>query len=1413
MLIEDILEFNKKKYFGGAVQANWFYDFDKVADIASSYVFHGPKYHGVSETENVNTAYKLYDTASYVLSLLKKADDMESNRFNMTIAGYGTGKSHLSVALAALLSGHNEDIRTTVIKSIFSVDRGIGEEIKEYSQKNLVLVLNGMKDVNLNSEFLSVTKKSLSLHGISPDVLSELTKQYKVAIDFTKRNFDSRKESFLNRLSEYGRSNITTLPEIIFLLDEANQDVFKAVNEVYNEITGYYISVDADIMAADILDLLVKKFCVEKNVFKNIYILFDEFGRYIEFAANKPHIAGDSALQQIFEEVQNADGHIIFDAFIQSDLNSYIRRVESSNSNITRYVGRYENSEKYYLSSNFETVLANLIERKEEEKFRGVVENNIDSVYAKYHRNIFTFLNLWAMPEIQNRNVWTKERMYFETIAKGCYPLHPITVWFLSNTSSWMQQRSTIAYTAELFEGIKKETISAKWLKYIYPIDLISTGLFNEMLNSEEKGFAQSQYCMAYQAVMVKYKDKYNENQIKILKAVLITNILKLKFSERDSCLFGIRMCSGLQEDDVSEALKGLENEFCVLNFDDNTHRFDINAEAHGKQEYNICISKKQLQLRNYDPIANIDEVLKLELGLLNPEPTSFGTDNNIISAEWKYEQRLTSIAEINESYCNSLLYHFNIAVDGELSRGIIIYAYCGKLMERDIEIVKRLIKKLELNKYPIIISLLIDKEEEWLFFLKRQAVYRSFTSIEKEMYAQFIENDSKSLGRRIVSDFRKLVSERNILTENGIQHPDMRMRQLCLSKFENVYTYAIPFSFDGFDKKASSAAKNSLLGLCRSMFSGNMCNKQAYQGIDPKEKNRIQAVLSTSTSTSWQVFDSKYSLCEPRNSKVKKVYNDVMDKITSDSQYILSAIFRNYRYPPYGMNNYSLFLFIVYVLSINYNKLHVFEGTLPLSKTDFIEKYLTSEKQMLENLFKLRISLRIQTNDEILCELISEIDNLIYVEGCKDLLTKLKQLSDNSEDFQNYKGKIAACEMKLNDGIKLCNRLYESLSKSEKVVASCQLKFNMFAIAAVLKNLIVPDVDTPIEEYSEFLFSATYCRRITSVTADANLLIDQNFSKYVSSIKFSYAESSEYKKKFVNVAKILIACGKKEYANILKERVSQVLQDVELQQKYASTLTEAQRFISATNASIDSLELKKCDAVGDELDGWLDTFNNALDMNSIIKSDYINKIAELKSKLNYKRQSLNDYINQVLSEISAPTITSTSLQQRINNVINLHPDESSMIILKNASQLLEEYHNIHLKVVATLDMHFIDECEAEYHSKWCGTVCDKFFKEWIESLKSELNLKRQKWMESNVVSICNELDRMTVAQCVQWQSTVSELPTYLNENDINRITLLSEQVIEKIKLQKINGVVELFESLSDAEKQECLRILTQSKS
>lgn len=275
MQIKDILKFNKDKYFGGAVQANWFYETDKVKAIADSYVFHGPKYHGVDGQELQNSNYKLKDTATYAMKLVKRASETNSNRFCLTIAGYGTGKSHLSVALASLLSGHDEELRQVVMKNISAADKSIGEEIKTDLHKNLVMVLNGMRDFNLNSEVLATAKKALAQHSLSADIFDELTTQYKQAANFCTNTFETHKERYEYYLADTQLNGLVTPEAIISALENTDKAVFNAVNEVYKEFMGTYIHAESDISAADVLALVVKKYCIEDSIFDRIYILFD----------------------------------------------------------------------------------------------------------------------------------------------------------------------------------------------------------------------------------------------------------------------------------------------------------------------------------------------------------------------------------------------------------------------------------------------------------------------------------------------------------------------------------------------------------------------------------------------------------------------------------------------------------------------------------------------------------------------------------------------------------------------------------------------------------------------------------------------------------------------------------------------------------------------------------------------------------------------------------------------------------------------------------------------------------------------------------------------------------------------------------------------------------------------------------
>ncbi|EXM40287.1 hypothetical protein RASY3_09395 [Ruminococcus albus SY3] len=162
-------------------------------------------------------------------------------------------------------------------------------------------------------------------------------------------------------------------------------------------------------------------------------------------------------------------------------------------------------------------------------------------------------------------------------------------------------------------------------------------------------------------------------------------------------------------------------------------------------------------------------------------------------------------------------------------------------------------------------------------------------------------------------------------------------------------------------------------------------------------------------------------------------------------------------------------------------------------------------------------------------------------------------------------------------------------------------------------------------------------------------------------------------------------------------------------------------------------------------------------------------------------------------------------LSEHIAKSILLNPEEKTLVKLTNALTLLEEFNKLKSTTMES-DNSTIERLEYDYNSKWKGSVCDGYMSDYIESLKNAQSKKRTDWLRKNVSNIQVAIATMTIPQCVQWQNAMSDLPEFLTQNDLEEINDLSKQITEKIKTQKINGVIELFAALSAEEKKECLR-------
>lgn len=362
-LLGDIVRFRGDKLFNGAVSIDWIESDEAKALVASSaFVFHGPAYHGVSQTDiGLSHGHRLQDTASFAKDIFRCCYGLEERPFTLAIAGYGTGKSHFALTLGRILKSPTGVEADSILSSIEAADCGIASDIKELiagdTQPCLVVALNGGKSFDLTAEVSRQIMNQVKKYGLDTRPLDELRPRFTQAANLIEMAA-SNKDVVNELLSACDTESIDC---IIEKLNQQDDVIYSKVSEVL-KARNIVISVLGGESVRDIIDVASREYCGFEKQFKSIVVLFDEFGRYIEFATIKSHVAGSGVLQDMFESIQNNADKVCFIGFIQFELNAYIQRVRPEHKNeILRYITRYQTANKVHLSINLETLIANLL--------------------------------------------------------------------------------------------------------------------------------------------------------------------------------------------------------------------------------------------------------------------------------------------------------------------------------------------------------------------------------------------------------------------------------------------------------------------------------------------------------------------------------------------------------------------------------------------------------------------------------------------------------------------------------------------------------------------------------------------------------------------------------------------------------------------------------------------------------------------------------------------------------------------------------------------------------------------------------------------------------------------------------------------------------------------------------------------
>ncbi len=925
MKLADLVAFRREQLFEGAVQISWFYtDQPRTKQAASSFVFHGPSYHGVAQQDlGAARDHRLTDTATFTRDVVRSfaKDAAADNPFTLAIAGYGTGKSHLGLTLATLFGDPSGPESKRILDNIRTVDKPLAEEIRHDLQHHakpfLVLAINGMENFDLASRITELLLLRLRALNLDTTPIEELRPRFKAAEKFVQRSFDLYRKDFS---AHFGAD--LSKKELVARLGQGDEHAFKVVNQVFEEANGVAISAVGRESLQDLLAVVATAYCGKDGPFQGLLIIFDEFGRYLEFAVERPHIAGSAGLQQLFEGVQANPHCLHLLCFIQHELKAYIARVaQDHRDEINRYIGRFDTARKVYLSTNLETIFASLIEKRNPP----AIQTAADA--TKTDDPHFALMRKW-LPGWEDHALWCDPARFAKIVKEGCWPLHPAATWFLYRLASVgksLQQRSAVSLLEDAISLHRTAAVPDGQPWSLSAATVCTDAVVKELIGAESYG-QQAAIAHAFMAVRDRYEHNLTPQEDHLLRAILISSKIGLRVGAQSEANQALTMLAGTSSHDTNRALQKLTADYGVIGWNARANRYEIIGDAVPRAAFDKWLREK---IGSITPeqlgelFASYGQSWSSHLGEIKP---AFAEELRIQTKEWRFEAAC-SCPQLLPQHLREAYTDWSQAFDVETARGRVIFCYVGP--DDDIQdtqvTVRTTLAELAADKgrnwktLPIFAVLLHDKSGDLASAIAEWVVLKNTAGTpEVAQFTNFIAERESQLLDELTNEIADRIKERSYVCHSNVAIQPARLDAFGASLFQALYPHALCFPFDGYQTTQGNAARDCR-ELTIALFQGDLTHDW-IQARPAQMQNRARALLLAS---GWDVIgpDGHVQLL-PKHREAASIFRALQESLDKNHGLALGQEIRNLCLPPFGCNLASAGLLLGLFISARRDKL-----------------------------------------------------------------------------------------------------------------------------------------------------------------------------------------------------------------------------------------------------------------------------------------------------------------------------------------------------------------------------------------------------------------------------------------------------------------------------------------------------------
>ena len=381
--------------------------------------------------EKVKSFIPTISSVDIVEDVLLSTSVAGASRARILIGAYGKGKSHIVLMLMSLLFKKDMALFDVLLKKIKNRNPKLYDFVVDYlkSKKKLLPIIVSGSSTSLTQSFLSALQQSLNSENLT-DLMPETNFRAAInTIELWKNDYPHTYDKFLKELN-------IPIDAFFMALREFDVSAYEKFDKLYPALTSG--SAFNPFIGFDVVELYEKVVDKIKNKgYNGVYIIYDEFSKYLEASIANTTISDIKLLQDFAEKCdRSGDKQMHLMLISHKDIANYIdKNLPKEKVDGWRGVsGRFKHINLHNNFSQMYDIISAVIKK----------DNGFWGNFSVENINRFNDLieRFKANGILDN-----KDDLTADIAVKGCYPLHPISTFILPRLSEKVAQNERTLFT------------------------------------------------------------------------------------------------------------------------------------------------------------------------------------------------------------------------------------------------------------------------------------------------------------------------------------------------------------------------------------------------------------------------------------------------------------------------------------------------------------------------------------------------------------------------------------------------------------------------------------------------------------------------------------------------------------------------------------------------------------------------------------------------------------------------------------------------------------------------------------------------------------------------------------------------------------------------------------------------------